>query len=55
MRIMQDFIDVEFEGHTFKCMKEYDIYLHKCYGDYIQLPPVEKRVTHHAFNAWWKE
>lgn len=55
MRIMQDFIDVEFEGHNFKCMKEYDIYLHKCYGDYMQLPPIEQRITHHAFKAWWKE
>lgn len=22
------------------------------YGDYMQLPPVEKRVTHHGFKAW---
>jgi lipopolysaccharide cholinephosphotransferase len=23
------------------------------YGDYMQLPPEDKRVTHHAFTAHW--
>ena len=27
--------------------KEYDKYLALLYGDYMKLPPVEKRVTHH--------
>jgi lipopolysaccharide cholinephosphotransferase len=28
--------------------------IHSHYGDYMQLPPEEHRVTHHTFEAWWK-
>ena len=35
-------------------MRDYDTYLHICYGDYMQLPPIEKRITHHSFKAYWK-
>ena len=31
----------------------YDNYLRGVYGDYMQLPPEEKRITHHDFEAWW--
>ena len=24
------------------------------YGNYMQLPPKEKQVAHHSFNAYWK-
>lgn len=54
MDIMHNFIDIDFEGRTFKCMKDFDLYLSRCYGDYMQLPPVEKRVSHHSFKAYWK-
>ncbi|MBR1401276.1 MAG: LicD family protein [Prevotella sp.] len=49
-----DTIDTEFEEHQVKIMKGYDDYLTCVYGDYMQLPPEEKRVTHHAFEAYWK-
>ncbi len=39
----ESFIDVEFEGMTFKGFEKYDKYLSLLYGDYMQLPPVEKR------------
>jgi lipopolysaccharide cholinephosphotransferase len=32
----------------------YDNYLTSLYGDYMQLPPEEKRITHHSFEAYWK-
>lgn len=38
-----DYIDVEFEGMTFKGLKEYDQYLKLLYDDYMALPPEEKR------------
>lgn len=53
--VFEEYIDVEFEGHMFKAIKEYDIYLKKIYGDYMKLPPVEKRIPHHGFTALWKE
>lgn len=38
--------DVAFEGHMFQCMKGAREYLKFSYGDYLQLPPVEKRKVH---------
>jgi len=37
---------VEFEGHKFPAFSCWDSYLHGLYGDYMKLPPVEKRQTH---------
>lgn len=37
---------VEFEGHKFPTFSCWDSYLHGLYGDYMKLPPVEKRQTH---------
>ena len=42
-----DFVELEFEGHLFKAPKNYDKYLRNVYGDYMKLPPVEKRIGHH--------
>lgn len=39
-------IDVEFEGHKFITTKYYHEYLSKVYGDYMKLPPMEKRKNH---------
>ena len=45
----------EFEGFNFKIPIGYDKWLRNIYGDYMQLPPNEKRVSHHVFEAWWKD
>lgn len=42
---------VMFEGHEMPCMSCWRDYLTGIYGDYMQLPPVEKRVTH-GLKAW---
>ena len=47
-------VDVLFEGEKFKTMQGYEIYLKINYGDYMQLPPEDKRISHHAFKAYWK-
>lgn len=53
--IFKEYIYVEFEGKPFMVTKNYDEYLTGIYGDYMQLPPVEKQVTHHTFKAYKKE
>lgn len=37
---------VEFEGHTFNAPSCWDSYLTGLYGNYMELPPLEKRVAH---------
>lgn len=40
-------VELEFEGHMFKCPVNYDKYLKLIYGDdYMQLPPEDKREIH---------
>ena len=45
----------EFEGRKYRIPVGYDKWLRSIYGDYMQLPPEKDRVTHHSFDAWWKE
>nr|MCR5518872.1 hypothetical protein [Bacteroidales bacterium] len=44
--------DVPFEGKYYKCIRDTELYLRSVYGDYMTLPPVEKRVTHHLYDAY---
>ena len=44
---MDEFIECKFEGRTFPIIKEYHEFLTSLYGDYMQLPPVDKRNPHH--------
>ena len=52
---MEEYVDVEFEGHKFKAISQYDSFLRGVYGDYMQLPPKEKQRPHHDYVAFWKE
>ena len=54
-KIFEEYIDVDFEGKKFKSIKEYDIYLKALYGNYMELPPIESRIDHHDFKAYWIE
>ena len=42
---------VEFEGFEFPAPANTDAYLQRFYGDYNQIPPEDKRVTHHFFDC----
>ena len=45
---------LEFEGHLFPAPSCWDLYLSRLYGDYMTLPPEEKR-ERHDFRAWIKD
>lgn len=49
-----DYIMMDFEGEKFRCPVGYDAYLRCLYpGDYMQLPPENKR-EHHNTIVYWK-
>ena len=37
----------DFEGLKFYGVNDYERYLSSLYGDYMKLPPLDKRVSHH--------
>lgn len=50
-----DTVQLEFEGETFSAPKEYDLVLRTGYGNYMQFPPEEERVTGHNYVFYWNE
>ncbi len=54
INLFSEICNVEFENKEFFAMPQYDLYLRKMYGDYMLLPPVEKRISNHTFNAYAK-
>ncbi len=52
--VFNKYIDIQFEDRVYRGVADYDTYLTNTYGDWRTLPPVEKRVTHHGFKAYWK-
>ena len=54
-RVFDKAIPMKFEDEYFNVPIGYDQYLKQIYGDYMKLPPLEKRQSHHNFTAWWKE
>ena len=53
--IFQDFIEVKFEGKWYPAPQKYDYWLRVLYGNYMELPPIEKRVNQHSFEAFYKD
>lgn len=49
------FIKKEFEGKEYPVPVGYDVWLTAFYGNYMELPPVEKRVSHHVFKAYMRD
>ena len=52
--LFDNIVPMPFEDRTYMAFADYDDYLTNGFGDWQQLPPVEKRITHHSFKAWWK-
>lgn len=51
---MADFVLHSFEEEDFYIMKNYEISLSSLYGDYMKLPPEEKRTRHSNYIYYWK-
>ncbi len=47
-----DLITIPFEDLNALCIKNYDIFLRQAYGDYMQLPPVDERISHHLSEVY---
>lgn len=41
-----------FEGRECPCPNDYDTVLKALFGDYMQLPPEEHRITHHRYDTY---
>ena len=50
--VFSDYVKLEFEGKLYPAIAGYDVYLSSIYGNYMELPPVEKRVSHHLYDAY---
>lgn len=53
-RLFDEYITLDFEGYKFQSIKGYDEFLTIFYGDYMTLPPIEKRVGKHGIIAYFK-
>jgi len=47
-------IDTEFEGETFRMLKDYDSILRRRYGNYMEFPPENARVPKGKDKFYWK-
>lgn len=54
VHIFNEYTRLQFEGRYFPCITEYDNFLQIFYGDYMQLPPIEKRIGKHGILAFFK-
>ena len=52
--MFENYTELEFEGCRFKAFSQWEKFLVQQYGDYMQLPPVNKRRTH-DITAYVKE
>lgn len=50
--VFADYVSMEFEGKQYPVISGYDTYLKSLYGNYVQLPPEEKRVSHHLYDSY---
>lgn len=48
-------IPLHFENLVFPAPSGYHEYLSSLYGNYMELPPKEKRISKHDFDAYWNE
>lgn len=45
--MFEEYLYLDFEDKKYMCVKTFDVFLSKRYGDYMKLPPIEDQVAHH--------
>lgn len=51
--LFKEYVDIDFDGVKCKIIKGYDQFLRLYYGDYMELPPVDKQVPSHDYKAYY--
>lgn len=51
--IFESYTKIKFENREYMAVSDYDTYLSLTFGDYMTLPPIDKRVQH-GYIAYWK-
>ena len=51
--IFKNIVPLQFEDDNFYGPKEYDSYLRAIYGNYLEYPPEDKRVSSHIWTGYW--
>ena len=54
LSVFDSAVPKEFEGREYMVPVGYDTWLRSIYGDYMQLPPEDKRHSPHVCVAYWK-
>lgn len=52
--LFNNIVMMPFEDREYMAFADFDEYLTNGFGNWQQLPPKEKRISHHAFKAWWR-
>lgn len=52
--VFAKYVPLLFEEEKYMCIEGYDQYLSSLYGDYMKLPPKDKRVASHGHDFYWK-
>ena len=52
--VFDEYNDIIFENRVYRSVKNTDLYLSLTFGNYMQLPPLEKQVRVHDFDPFWK-
>lgn len=50
----KDSMELPFENRKYLAPIGADQYMRRLFGDYMRLPPEEKRISHHSFKAYYK-
>ena len=53
--VFEKTVDLPFEDTFLPAPIQYKKYLSSIYGDFMTMPPVEKRVSNHTSEEWWND